>query len=72
MNPEAKYSVWVGGTEANNYLLTKFEADSLAYEYKEKGYNDVSVDEYESLENFRSAVKQIFKDYWRREIEGRY
>lgn len=40
------YSVWVGGFEVNNGLLTKEEAEDLANEYKDKGYDDVVIDNY--------------------------
>lgn len=40
------YSVWVGGIEVNNVLLTKDEANVLANIYIEKGYDDVVIDDY--------------------------
>jgi hypothetical protein len=40
------YSVWVGGVEVNNVLLTKDEANDLANMYKAKGYDDVVIDDY--------------------------
>jgi hypothetical protein len=40
-----KYSVWVGGSEVNDYYLTKDQAEALAYEYKIKGYTDVQIEE---------------------------
>lgn len=39
-----KYSVWVGGVEVNDYLLTKKEAENLAREYRKAGYDDVVID----------------------------
>lgn len=42
-----KYSVWVGGCEVNDYYLTKAEAEDLAEEYKEDGYDDVFIEEVE-------------------------
>ena len=38
-----KYSVWVGGVEVNDYYLSKKDADNLAKEYKDDGYDDVVV-----------------------------
>ena len=43
---ENRFSVWVGGTEVNDYLLTKEQAEDLAFEYEEDGYDDVAIDEY--------------------------
>jgi len=40
------YSVWVGGIEVHDVLLTKDEANDLANEYKAKGYDDVVIDDY--------------------------
>ena len=40
------YTVWVGGVEVNDYLLNKQEAESLAQEYKQQGYDDVAIDRY--------------------------
>jgi hypothetical protein len=41
---ENKYTVWVGGTEVNDYLLTKKQAEDIAEEYEEKGYDDVAIE----------------------------
>jgi hypothetical protein len=43
---EQVYSVWVGGVEVNDTLLTKAEAEDLANEYKADGYDDVIIDDY--------------------------
>ena len=40
------YSIWVGGIEVNDVLLTKDEANDLANMYIEKGYDDVVIDDY--------------------------
>lgn len=40
------YSVWVGGIEVNDHLLTKDEADKVAQQYIDNGYNDVDITEY--------------------------
>ncbi len=45
------YTVWVGGIEVNNYLLTKEEADHLANEYRDVGHDDVVVESVEKLAN---------------------
>ena len=41
------YSVWVGGFEVNDYLLTKEDAEDLAQEYINDGYTDVAITEYD-------------------------
>lgn len=38
------YTVWVDGTEVNDYLLDKANADMLAQEYINAGYTGVSVE----------------------------
>ena len=35
------YTVWVGGVEVNDYLLSKEDAVKLAQEYKDDGYNTI-------------------------------
>jgi len=42
---EEKYTVWVGGVEVNDHLLSKEKADALALEYEADGYDDVIVEE---------------------------
>jgi hypothetical protein len=42
---EERFTVWVGGVEVNDVLLTKQKADELAFEYEEDGYDDVVVEE---------------------------
>ena len=42
-----KYTVWVGGTEVNDFYLTKEQAEDLAFEYKQDGYDDVCIEEVE-------------------------
>lgn len=46
MKKDKCYSVWVGGIEVNDYLMTKNEAEKLANEYRADGYDDVYVDKY--------------------------
>ena len=38
------YTVWVGGTEVNDYYLTLYQAKNLAWEYLADGYDDVAID----------------------------
>jgi hypothetical protein len=40
-----KYTVWVGGVEVNDFLLTKIDAEVLAKKYKDDGYDDVVIEE---------------------------
>ena len=44
---EKRFTVWVGGAEVNDEYLTKEEADDLAFEYEQDGYDDVVVEEVE-------------------------
>lgn len=37
------YTVWVGGTEVNDHLLSLSEAEDLAFEYQQDGYDDVVI-----------------------------
>jgi hypothetical protein len=37
------WTVWVGGTEVNDYHMAKDKALSLASYWKDRGYNDVKV-----------------------------
>lgn len=39
-----EYTVWVGGVEVNDYYLTKEEAENLAFEYEDDGYDDVIIE----------------------------
>lgn len=38
------YSVWVGGVEVNDYLLTVTRAHDLAAVWREQGHDDVIVE----------------------------
>ena len=38
-----KYTVWVGGVEATDHLLTKQEAIEVVKHYLELGYDDVKA-----------------------------
>lgn len=38
------YTVWVGGIEVNDYYLSYEEAEDLAQEYIDDGYDDVVIE----------------------------
>ena len=40
----SNWTVWVGGGEINDYLLTEKEAQELAQIWKDKGYDEVVVE----------------------------
>jgi len=40
---DKKYTVWVGGGEVNDYLLSLHSANKLANEYIRDGYDDVNI-----------------------------
>ena len=37
------FSVWVGGSEVNDYALTIEQAQQWANQYKQEGYEDVAI-----------------------------
>lgn len=37
------WSVWVGGVEVNDYYLTLEQAQELANQYQDDGYNEVAI-----------------------------
>jgi hypothetical protein len=37
------YSVWVGETEVNDYFISLDEAQDIAKEYEQDGYQDVKI-----------------------------
>jgi hypothetical protein len=39
MTPKELFSVWVGGSEVNDYYLTKSQADSMAAYWLALGYD---------------------------------
>ena len=57
------YTVWVGGIEVNDHLLTRKKALALAMEYIDNDYDDVIV-VCESRETLQIAdiIKQINGD----------
>mgnify|MGYP006928157404 CR=1 FL=1 len=47
-----KYTVWVGGTEVNDYYLDSEEkAEALAQEFIDDGYDDVKIETIKILDN---------------------
>lgn len=40
-----KWTVWVGGSEVNQNLLTYNQAREIAKSWKDKGYDDVKLEE---------------------------
>ena len=38
------YTVWVGGSEVNDYYLTQSEAQTIAQQYITDGYDDVIIE----------------------------
>lgn len=49
------YTVWVGGTEVNDYLFTDYgDALDFASEYIDNGYDDVSIEDVSS--GYENAV----------------
>jgi hypothetical protein len=40
----SNWTVWVGGGEINDYLLTEQEAQELAQIWKDKGYDEVAIE----------------------------
>ena len=40
------YTVFVGGVEVNDYLLSKDTAETVAQEYIDEGYDDVEIQQY--------------------------
>ena len=39
-----RYTVWVGGMEVNDFLLSRREAKIYAEFWKQEGYDDVSIE----------------------------
>ena len=44
-----KFSVWVGGVEVNDHYLTEAQAKALAEQYRNEGYDDVSIEEVKGV-----------------------
>ena len=41
----SKWSVWVGGSEVNLCYLSQQQAENMAQAWKDKGYDDVAIEE---------------------------
>lgn len=41
------YTVWVGVGEVNDFYLTKEQAESIAQDWIDKGYDDVVIENVE-------------------------
>lgn len=54
-----KYTVWVGGVEVNDHLLTKEEADVLAENYKNDGYDDVQIESVMDYEGLYDQIQDV-------------
>ena len=46
----ARYSVWVGGNEVNEYLLTRRQAKDVKQIWEKLGYDDVAIGRYSNRE----------------------
>ncbi len=44
-----RFSVWVGGVEVNDNLLTLDEAQRIAKNWLDEGYDDVQLDAYREV-----------------------
>jgi len=42
-NNQINYTVFVGGAEVCDYLVSKEQAESIAEQYQDEGYDDVAV-----------------------------
>jgi len=45
-----KYTVWVGGSEMNDYYLSLSEAQTIAQQYITDGYDDVIIERVQPWE----------------------
>ena len=54
---EKIYSVFVGGVEVNDYLLSLKEANKLMLKWLDKGYDDVGIVRYEKIKKLNKGVK---------------
>jgi hypothetical protein len=41
----SKWTVWVGGGEINSYYLSETEAQDIAQAWRDKGYDDVVIEQ---------------------------
>ena len=56
---ERVYSVFVGGVEVHDYLLTLLEANRLALEWINKGYDDVGIVKYNKPNKHKANRKGV-------------
>jgi len=55
---EKTYTVWVGGTEVNDYYLTMEQAKNLAYEWEIDGYDDVVIENIATRQGKNKMTKK--------------
>ena len=53
------YSVWVGGGEVNDYYIDRDEAERIAERWRDRGYDDVVVDEIDLGDDDEPDEKEI-------------
>jgi len=49
MEEVKNHTVWVGGVEVNDYLLTKTEAETLCQGFIDSGYDDAVIEKIKGL-----------------------
>ena len=59
---ERRFTVWIGGLEANDNYLTKKEAESLAANYVATGYDDVVIEEMKGSITASDFIAWYFSD----------
>ncbi len=59
---ERRFTVWVGGSEANDNYLTKKEAESLAANCIATGYDDTVIQELKGSVTASSFIEWYFSD----------
>lgn len=57
---EAKYTVFVGGSEVTDWHLTLKTAETVCNFYKRQGYNDVAIVDTESNEQITTTTGRQF------------
>jgi hypothetical protein len=55
---DKKWTVWVGGTEVRDYLMTHEEATKTYWDYKNMGHSDVQMDKV-GLETENKKFKEL-------------
>jgi hypothetical protein len=59
---EKRFTVWIGGLEANDNYLTKKEAESLAANCVATGYDDVVIEEMKGSITASDFIAWYFSD----------